>query len=117
MCVLYYENLQLYLGLGLKLKNALYIRIQSITMAKTIQKNEKKWQNEKALLKLMNNTVYGKTRDKSRIDVKFVRNEEDYSKQISEPSYMSHKIFDSNIVPIYKVTLTFTGLHILGCVY
>ena len=42
MCVLYYENLQLYLGLGLKLKNALYIRIQSITMAKTIQKNEKK---------------------------------------------------------------------------
>ena len=34
--VLHYENLQLYLRLGLKLKNALCIRIQSITMDKAI---------------------------------------------------------------------------------
>ena len=35
--VLHYENLQLYLRLGLKLKNISHIRIQSITMAKTIR--------------------------------------------------------------------------------
>ena len=34
--VLHYENLQPYLRLGLKLKNTLYIRIQSITVPKTI---------------------------------------------------------------------------------
>ena len=34
--VLHYENLQLYLRLGLKLKNISRSRIQSITMAKTI---------------------------------------------------------------------------------
>ena len=89
-------------------------QLQWLRPYKKMKKNDK---DEKALLKLMNNTVYGETRDKNRINVKFVRNEEDYSKQISEPSYMSHKIFDSNIVSIYKVTLTFTGLHILGCVY
>ena len=34
--VLHYENLQLYLRLGLRLKNTSHIRIQSITMVKTI---------------------------------------------------------------------------------
>ena len=37
--VLHYENLQLCLKLGLKLKNTPRIRIQSITMAKTIYLN------------------------------------------------------------------------------
>ena len=35
MYVLRFENLQLYLRLGLKLKNSSWIRIQSTTMAKT----------------------------------------------------------------------------------
>ena len=34
--VIHYENLQLYLGLALKLKNTSRIRIQSISMVKTI---------------------------------------------------------------------------------
>ena len=34
--VIHYENLKLYLRVGLKLKNAMYIRIQSISIAKTI---------------------------------------------------------------------------------
>ena len=46
--MLHYENLQLYLRLGLKLKNASRIRIQSIIMVKkTCQiqytKSRKKW--------------------------------------------------------------------------
>ena len=34
--VIHYENLKLYLRVGLKLKNAMYLRIQSISIAKTI---------------------------------------------------------------------------------
>ena len=34
--MLHFENIQFYLRLGLKLKKTLYIKIQSITMAKTI---------------------------------------------------------------------------------
>ena len=34
--MIHYENLQFYLKLGLKLKNTTCIRIQSITVAKTI---------------------------------------------------------------------------------
>ena len=34
--VLHYQNLQLYLGLGLNLKKSLCIGIQSVTMTKTL---------------------------------------------------------------------------------
>ena len=45
----------------------------------------------KALYKLMNNTIYGKTKEnlRNRINLKFVNNEKDYIKYISKPSYMS----------------------------
>ena len=58
----------------------------------------------KALYKLLNNAVYGKTMEnlKRRIDVKLVNNEKDYLKCTSIPSYMSHKIFDNNLVAIQK---------------
>ena len=39
---------------------------------------------------------------KNRIDVKLVNNEKDYLKCTSKPSYMSHKIFDNNLVAINK---------------
>ena len=39
---------------------------------------------------------------KNRIDVKLVNNEKDYLKCTSTPSYMSHKIFDNNLVAICK---------------
>ena len=52
----------------------------------------------------MNNAAYGKTMEnlRSRIDVKLVNNEEDYLKRTSEPSFMSNKIFDNNLVAIRK---------------
>ena len=40
-----------------------------------------------------------------RIDVKLVNNEKDYLKHTSKPSYMSHKIFDNNLVAIRKSKL------------
>ena len=39
---------------------------------------------------------------RNRIDVKLVNNEKDYLKITSKPSYISHKIFDNNLVAIRK---------------
>ena len=48
--------------------------------------------------------ICGKTMEnlRNRNDVKLVNNEEDYLKCISKPSYMSHKIFDNNLLAIRK---------------
>ena len=37
---------------------------------------------------------------RNRTDVKIVNNKKDYLKCTSKPSYMSHKIFDNNLVAI-----------------
>ena len=52
----------------------------------------------------MNNAIYGKTMENLRntIDVKLVDNGKDYLKYTSKPSYMSHRIFDNNLVVICK---------------
>ena len=39
---------------------------------------------------------------RNRIDVRLVKNEKDYLKCTSKPSYMSHKIFGNNLVAIRK---------------
>ena len=82
-------------------------------MAKTIcqcqytKKNRSRKNGDKdgkALFKLMNNAVYGKTMEnlRNRIDVKLINNEEDYLKCTAKPSYMPHKIFGNNSVGIRK---------------
>ena len=57
----------------------------------------------------MNNAIYGKTVKnlRNRIDVKLVNNEKDYLKYASKPSYMSHKIFDNNLVVIRERKLIY----------
>ena len=72
------------------------------TKKNTSRKNGDK--DGKALYKLMNNPVYGKTMEnlRNRIDVKLINNEKEYLKCTSKPSYMSHKIFDKNSVGIRK---------------
>ena len=52
----------------------------------------------------MNNAIYGKAMEnlRNRIDVKLVDNGKDYLKYTSKPSYMSHRIFDNNLVAICK---------------
>ena len=66
------------------------------------EKNKDK--NGKVLYRLMNNNIYGKTIEnlRNKIDVKLVDNEKDYVKYTSKPSYMSHQIFDNNLVAIRK---------------
>ena len=69
----------------------------------------------KALYKLMNNAIHGKTMEnlRNRINVKLVTNEKEYLKCTSKPSYMLHKIFDNNLVAIRKSKITLTT-NILG---
>ena len=104
--VIHYENLQIYLSLGLKVKNIWCIRIRSITMDKTIcwiqqtkkNKNRKNGdKNGKVFYNLINNAVYGKTMGKlrNRMDVKFVRNRTEFLKWILKLSYVVHKMFDN----------------------
>ena len=45
---------------------------------------------------------------RNRIDVKLVSNKKDYLKWTSKPSYMSHKIFDNDLVAIRKNKVTLT---------
>ena len=58
----------------------------------------------KALYKLMNDAICGKTMEdlRNRINVKLVNNKKVYSKITSKTSYMPHKIFDNNLVAIRK---------------
>ena len=43
---------------------------------------------------------------RNRIHVRLLSNEKDYLKCTSKPSYMSHKIFDNNLVAICKSKIT-----------
>ena len=82
-------------------------------MAKTICRIQHKRKNgdkdEKALHKLMNDAVYGKTMKnlRNRINVKLLSNEKGYMKQKSKPRYMSQKIFDNDLFAICKSKDTF----------
>ena len=56
----------------------------------------------------MKNAIYGKTMEnlRHRTDVKLVNSEKDYLEFSSKASYMSHKIFDNNLVTISKSKIT-----------
>ena len=62
----------------------------------------------KSLYKLMNSANYGRTMEnlKNRINLKLVSNKKDYLKWTSKPSYISHKIFDNDLVTIRKKKVT-----------
>ena len=96
--------------------NKLRIRIQSITMVKTIYRIQHTKKNRsrknggkdgKALYNLMNNAVYGKTMRnlRNRIGVKLLTTKKTL-KWISKPSYMSHKLFNNDWVAIVKSKVT-----------
>ena len=86
--------------------------VKTIYWTEHTKKNRNRINNDKdgkALYKLMNNAIYGKTVKnlRNRIDVKLVNNEKDYLKYASKPSYMSHKIFDNNLVVIRERKLIY----------
>ena len=77
---------------------------------KRIEAEKNGGKDGKALYKLMNNSVYGKTMEKlrNRIDVRLVSNKKDYLKWIAKPSYIPYKIFDNDLVAIRKSQVTLT---------
>ena len=66
--------------------------------------------DRKALYKLMNNAICGKTMEnlRNRTDVKLVNNEKDYLKCTSKPSYTLHKIIENDLVAIRKSKVILT---------
>ena len=126
--LIHYENLKLYLRLGLKLKKLhpvlefnqsqwlkAYVEFSTLKRIEAEKNGEK---DGKAFYKLMNIAVYGKTMENLRniIVLKLVSNKRDYLKWTSKPSYMLHKIFENELVAILKnkVILTLNKLGYIG---
>ena len=113
--VLHYRNLQLYHGLGLKIKKVHRVLEfdQTPWLKQYIDFNTEKRKHaknsfEKDFFKLMNNSVFGKTMEnlRKRVDVRLVTNEKKLLKLTSKPTYVSSKIFDENLVAVHKIKET-----------
>ena len=110
--VLHYRNLQLYLSLGMKLTKIHRVLKfkQSDWMKKYIDFNTEKRMNaandfEKDFLKLIINSVYGKTMEnlRKRINVRLLNNAKEFLKYTSRPTHITHKTFDKNLVAIHEI--------------
>ena len=62
---------------------------------------------KKILLKLMNNSVYGKIVEnlRKRINVRLVNNAKDHLKYVSKQTFISQKIFNINFPAIHEIKL------------
>ena len=105
--VLHYKNLIQCIGLGMKLTRIhrgikfvesewLKPYIDMNTNLRTRAKNN----FEKDFLKLMNNSVFGKTMEniRNRVDIKLVNNREKARKLVAKPNFRHCKIFNENLV-------------------
>ena len=110
--MLHFRNLQLYLPLEMrltKIHRVLKFK-QSDWIEKYIDLNTEKKTNaansfEKDFLKLMINSVYGKTMENLRkiINARLVNNEKDFLKYTSRPTHITHKIFGKNYAAIHEM--------------
>ena len=112
--VVHYRNYQLYLYLGMKLTKIHRVLKfkQSDWMKNYIDFNTKKSMNaandyEKDFLKLMINSVYGKTMEnvRKRSNVRLVNKEKDFLKYTNRPTYITNKIFDKDYAAIHEIKL------------
>ena len=110
------RNLKLYKQLGMnviKIHRALKFQ-QEAWMAPYIQLNTDLRTNatsefEKNFFKLMNNSVFSKTMERIRVNLVRSSETDRLRRLVADPAYLSHKIFDSNLVAIHstKNKLTF----------
>ena len=106
--VVHYRNLQLYMDLGLKVTKvhrALKFK-QSPWLKQYIDFNTNKIKEantsfEKDFFKLMNNSIFGKTMEnlRKRVDVRLVTEVNQFIKLMSEPTFVSSKIWYQNQKP------------------
>ena len=110
--VIHYKNLQMYKSLGMKvvkihrvLKFSQMDWLKDFVMFNTRKRMKATNMHEKDYFKLMVNSVYGKSIEnlRKRINVKLVNNKENYLEYTSQPTFVSQKIFDKNIVAIHRV--------------
>ena len=115
--VLHYQNLQLYLDLGLKIKKVHRVVEfdQSPWLKQYIDFNTEKRKHAKTSIKkdffqLMNDGVFGTTMENlcKRVDVRLVTNEKKLLKLTSKPTYVSSQIFNKNLVAVHKIKETLT---------
>ena len=109
--LLHYKNLLLYLSLGMNVTK-IYIVLkfkQFDWMKKYIDFNTEERRNaansfETDFLKLMINSIYGKTMEnlRKRINVELVNNKIDFLKYTSKPTYITREIFDKNYAAIHE---------------
>ena len=109
--VLHYWNLQLYMALGLKVKKVhrVFEFDQSPWLKQYIDFNTQKRKHPRnpfeKLIKLMNNSVFGKSMEnlRKRVDVRPVTDEKKLDKLTSKPTYVSSKIFNENLMAVHKI--------------
>ena len=108
--VLHYENLKLYLRLGLKLtkihRGVKFVEsdfIKSYIDLNTSMRTKGTTDFEKDFYKLMNNSVFGKTMEnvRNRINVKLVTSEKAYNKLVKKPNFKSVNIFHENLIAVH----------------
>ena len=108
--VLHYQNLKLYLKLGLKIRKIHRVLEfnQSEWLKEYIDFNTEMRKNaknsfEKDFFKLMNNSVFGKTMEnvRKRTNIELVTNEKRLNKLSAKPTYVSSKIFNENLVAVH----------------
>ena len=104
----HYSNLKLYMELGLKVTNVHRVLQFSqkkwlkpyITFNTEMRKNAKN-SFEKDFFKLMNNSVFGKMENvRKRSNIKLATEEKQFLKLVAKPLFISHKIFDENLVGV-----------------
>jgi len=109
--VLHYQNLKLYLEHGLKVKKIHRVLefsqstgLKSYIVFNTEMRKNAKNEFKKDFFKLMNNSVFGKTMEnlRKRTNIELVTNETRLQKIAAEPTFVSHKIFDENLVGVKK---------------
>ena len=110
--VIHYRNLRLYFLLGIKLTkiHKMLEFKQSDWLKQFVDFNTEKRKDanndfEKDFVKLMVNSVFGKTMEnlRKRMNVKLVNNGKDYIKLMSRPTFVSQKIFGKHFVAIHKI--------------
>ena len=115
--VLHYRNLQLYLDLGLKIKNVHRVLefnqppwLKQYIDFNTEKRKHAKNSFEKDYFKLMNNSIFGRTmlNLRKRVDIRLVTDEKKPDKLTSKPTYVSSKIFNENLMAVHKVKESLT---------